>query len=222
MLDRTRPTLCLLHDATDADPPAALFDVPDDLWDEVDLVQVRGKGLNDADLEALTRAWVARLGGLKPAVVVNDRLEVARAAGAAGVHLGADDLPLDAARAAAPEGFLLGASCHGRDELLVAQAAGADYAGLGAFFDTATKPGARPLDPWRTGLMETIHALVIPVLAIGGLTPERVEEALRVPAVTGVAVSAAVQRSADPAGALGAFRRALDAAWDQRLEPAHR
>lgn len=222
MLDRTRPTLCLLHDASDASPPARLFDIPDDVWDVVDLVQVRGKDLDDADLETLTGAWVARLAGLATAVVVNDRLDVALAAGADGVHLGAHDLPLEAARAAAPGGLLLGASCHSRDELLMAQAAGADYAGLGAFFATATKPEARPLDPWRGGLMETIHALTIPVLAIGGVTTERVDETLRVPAVTGVAVSSAVQLAHDPAGALGAFRRALHAAWDQRLEVARR
>lgn len=222
MLDRTRPILCFLHDASDAEPPEGLWGLSDELWSEVDLVQVRGKSLDDAALETLTRGWMERLSDLDARVIVNDRLEVARAAGADGAHLGQEDAALDEARESASEGFLLGASCHSRDELLIVQAQGADYAGLGAFFDSETKPDAEALDPWRGGLMERIPALTIPVVAIGGLTPDRVEEAFRVPAVTGVAASAAIQRADDPAEAIAAFRRSLDRAWSDRVEVASR
>jgi thiamine monophosphate synthase len=97
-----------------------------------------------------------------------------------------------------------------------------DYAGLGAFFGSSTKSDTRPLDPGRSGLAEPIPALTIPVLAIGGIRPERIEEAFRVPAVTGVAVSAAIQAREDPAGAIGDLRKALHEAWDARMAVAGR
>lgn len=218
MLDRTRPALCFLYDAVDPRPPEALWGLPDDAWRDVDLVQIRGKDLDDGDLETLARGWLSRLSGVETRVIVNDRLDVALSAGVHGAHLGREDLPIGEARKSAPEGFLLGSSCHSRDELLIAQAGGADYAGLGAFFTSRTKSDALPLDPWRGGLMERIPALTMPVLAIGGLTPDRVEEAFRVPAVTGVAASAAIQRAEDPAAKIAAFRRELHRAWDSRME----
>ncbi len=222
MLDRTRPTLCFVYDASDAKIPESLFEMPDEVWRDVDLVQIRAKELDDSAMETLTRSWITRLSDVETRVILNDRLSLAVSSGAHGVHLGSDDLPLEEARERAPEGFLLGSSCHSRDELLIAQAHGADYAGLGAFFDSETKPDARPLDAWRGGLMERIPALTIPVLAIGGLTPKRVDDAFRVHAVTGVAVSAAIQRSEDPAQAIEAIRSALHQGWDQRMELATR
>ncbi len=174
---------------------------------------MRGKTLDAGALEELSLEWVDRLAGICR-VVVNDRADVAAAAGAAGAHLGSDDLPIPAAREGAPRPFLLGASTHGREELLAAQEAGADYAGLGAFFPTSTKPGTRPLD--RRGLDGRADDLAIPVLAIGGMNAGRVAEALRVPAVTGVAVSGAIQEAADPREAIGELRRSLEAAWEAR------
>jgi thiamine-phosphate diphosphorylase len=181
----------------------------------VDLVQVRGKDLSAGALEELAGGWVARLEGIAR-VVVNDRIDVALAAGAGGAHLGADDIPLEEARRVVPGPFLLGASTHDREELLAAARAGADYAGLGAFFGTATKPGARALDVARTGLDAPVEELAIPVLAIGGIGPQRVADALRVPAVTGVAVSGAIQYAPDPAGAIDELRAALEVAWEGR------
>ena len=189
--------------------------MPDSAWERVDLVQVRGKGLSAGDLEELARGWVERLAGIAR-VVVNDRSDVAVAAGAAGAHLGADDVPLPDARRTAPPGFVLGASAHDRAELLRAAAEGADYAGLGALYPTETKPGARPFDAARAGLDAPVEELAIPVLAIGGIDAGRVCGAFRVPAVTGVAVSGAVQRASDPARAIENVRAALDDAWKER------
>ncbi|HUP19530.1 MAG TPA: thiamine phosphate synthase [Gemmatimonadota bacterium] len=222
MLDRTHPTLCFVHDAVSADPPEGLWRLPDEVWGDVDLVQLRGKNLDDGELETLARGWVTRVAGLDTVVIVNDRLEVALSAGAHGVHLGDEDASIEAARERTPEGFLIGGSCHSRNGLLIAQAAGVDYAGLGAFFESSTKPDARPLDPWRGGLMERIPALTVPVLAISGVTAARIEEVFRVPAVTGAAVSAAIQGSEDPAAAVGGLRKALHEAWDARLTVADR
>jgi len=181
------------------------------------MVQVRGKGLAAGQLEQVTAGWVERLAGLPSLVVVDDCTDVALAARADGVHLGADDLPLEVARALAPS-LLLGASTHDREELLAAQAAGADYAGLGAFHATGTKPGTRLLDPGRAGLRDPVPGLAIAVLAIGGLDVSRVAEAMRVPAVTGIAVSAAVQEAGDPDGAIERLREALNEAWTAREE----
>jgi thiamine-phosphate pyrophosphorylase len=184
----------------------------------VDLVQVRGKVLPAGELEELAAGWVERLAGLPNRVIVNDRTDAALAANADGVHLGPDDVPVGAARGTAPGGFVIGTSAHDRDELLRAQAAGADYAGLGAFHATGTKPGARPLDLDRDGLRTPIENLSIPVLAIGGIDASRIAGALRVPAVTGIAVSAAVQAADDPEQAIERLREALEEAWKLRRE----
>lgn len=216
-IDRARPLLCFIHDAESDDPPEDLWGLPDEAWEDVDVVQVRGKGLDLEPFVSLVRGWKGRLEGSETLVLVNDRMDVALEAEADGVHLGRDDVPLESAREQAPDGFVLGSSTHDRDEVLIAQAHGADYAGLGSFFASKTKPDAERLDPWKSGLMERIPALQIPVIGIGGLTPTRVADAFRIPAVTGVAVSAAIQRADDPRAAIDAFRDALSEAWDSRL-----
>lgn len=217
-LDRSRPALCFVHDARSPRPPQRLLDIDDEAWARVDLLQVRGKSLPAGELEDLGRAWIARLAGLGVRVVVNDRLDVALASGAHGVHLGQEDLPLAAARRLAPPGFLVGSSTHDREELLGARAEGADYAGLGAFFGTGTKAGARRLDPREEWLGTALPGLEIPVLAIGGITPARVADALRVPVVTGVAVSGAIQEAADPGAAIRDFHESLQRTWETARE----
>jgi len=148
--------------------------------------------------------------------VVNDRLDVAIAAGAHGVHVGQGDLPVEAVRRIVPAGFIVGVSAHDRSELLRARRVGVDYAGLGAFFETGTKSRARRLDPFRAGLAERVPDLDLPVFAIGGITVERIEYALSVPAVTGIAVSSAVQDAHDPAMAIVQLRSQLEQAWKRR------
>ena len=168
------------------------------------------------ELEELAAGWVERLAGLPVRVVVNDRLDVALATRAHGAHLGADDLPLETARRLAPSGFILGASTHDRRELLAAQASGADYGGLGAFYPTGTKSGARLLEPDRNGLSSPVAGLSIPVLAVGGLDASRVARAFRSPAVTGVALSSAIQAAEEPGTAIERLREALEEAWRAR------
>ncbi len=219
VFDRSRPLLCFIHDAGDARPPERLWGADDQAWALVDLIQVRGKRLGAGGLEELARGWVARLAGLPGRVIVNDRLDVALAAGADGVHLGQGDLGLETARRLAPEGFVIGGSSHERVEFLAVQAAGADYAGLGAFSATSTKPDAEPLDPVRAGLTGAVAGLEIPVLAIGGIDPGTVDRALEVPAVTGVAVSRAIQAAEDPGAAIRALYGALRAAWEAVRQP---
>ena len=222
VIARDRPLLCFVHstrgDARESRRAArALATAGGGAWDEVDLVQVRGKDLPAGELEALARVWIEALAGHPSTmVVVNDRLDVALAAGADGVHLGQDDLPVTDARALAPRNFVIGVSAHGRGEMELAQRAEADYAGLGAFYPSGTKAGAAVLD--RDDLRKSAPDLTIPVVAIGGITPGHVREVMPVPAVTGVAVSPAIQAAREPAEAIRGLRSTLDRAWRERAQ----
>jgi thiamine-phosphate pyrophosphorylase len=220
-IDRSRSLLCFVHSATDLDSALRLIERGAGEWGAVDLVQVRGKSLTAGDLEALVECWLEVCASSPTRIVVNDRLDVALASGAHGVHVGRDDLPPAEIRARAP-GLLLGMSAHDATELLAAQTSGADYAGLGAFYGSRTKPEAVVLDRQGAGLLGPSPGLRIPVLGIGGITVERVPDVLSVPAVSGVAVGEAIQGADDPVEAVARLRSALDAAWARRAEPTLR
>lgn len=136
-------------------------------------VQLRLKRAGPRELVILARELVA---AVPVPVLVNDRLDVALAAGAAGVHLGPDDLPVALARRVAPLGFLIGASVGGASEL--ESGTGADYWGVGPWHATTTKPGAGA--PLGTRGFRAIVAQAggIPCLAIGGVRPEDVAAVL--------------------------------------------
>ena len=140
----------------------------------IDWVQIREKDLPARSLLSLTQAAVAQArveGGTR--VMVNDRLDVALAAGAHGVHLGTHSMPLRRVRRLTPREFVLGASCHSLAEALAAQDAGADYILLGPIFSTPSKlPYGPPLG--LTVLHEATSQLTIPVFALGGISPDRV------------------------------------------------
>jgi len=226
VIARDRPLLCFVH-STKGDPretrrtALALSEAGGEAWRSVDVVQVRGKDLPAGDLEALVRLW---LGALErhpsTLVVVNDRLDVALAAGADGVHVGREDLPVADVRRLAPQGFVIGVSAHSRRDIELAQRSEADYAGLGAFYPTRTKAGAPIRDfggpEWRSPIPE----LTMAVVAIGGITASRVAEVVAVPAVTGIAVSEAIQDAREPAEAIRMLRSALDSAWRERAPQA--
>jgi len=138
----------------------------------IDLIQVRERDLEAAPLAALVADVLALTRRTPTRVVVNDRLDVALAAGADGVHLRADSIPPAAARRLAPSGFLIGRSVHTVEE--AAAADGADYLIAGTLFETASKPrghAALGVD----GLRAIVRRVATPVLAIGGVTAERVD-----------------------------------------------
>jgi thiamine-phosphate pyrophosphorylase len=138
-------------------------------------VQLRLKRAAPREQAALARALVA---ALRVPVLVNDRLDVALAAGAAGVHLGPDDLPPELARRVAPPGFLIGVSVGAEAETGAASAAAADYWGIGPWRGTATKADAGA--PLGAGGFATIagRAAGRPCIAIGGIEPADVREVL--------------------------------------------
>jgi thiamine-phosphate pyrophosphorylase len=145
-------------------------------------VQLRLKEASPRELLLAARRLV---GALTVPVLVNDRLDVALAAGAAGVHLGPDDLPVRLARDAAPPGFLIGASVGSVGE--ASNGAGADYWGVGPWRVTATKADAgEALDEESLRRIRDAAGL-IPWVAIGGVRPEDLP-AIRAAGAAGVAV----------------------------------
>jgi thiamine-phosphate pyrophosphorylase len=146
------------------------------------------------ELRPLTRRAEAIL-------IVNDRLDVALAGGADGVHLGQRDLPLAEAKALTRDrpGFLVGISTHDEAQAQAAADGGADYLGFGPIFPTATKEQADPV-VGLAALERVCARTAAPVVAIGGISLERVAEVAAAGA-RAAALVAAVSRAADPTAA---------------------
>lgn len=155
--------------------------------------QVRAKSLGGRELVSLTDHVLAAVKPSGATVVVNDRLDVALAAGADGVHLGAADLPVAAARRMAPD-LVIGATCRSRADVAAAAAAGATYAGFGPVFGTQSKAGLP--DPVGEAAVRAA-AGVLPLIAIGGVDATNAGGVLAAGA-HGVAVIGALWRHPDP------------------------
>jgi thiamine-phosphate pyrophosphorylase len=159
------------------------------------MVQVRDKQAPPRDLVVLVRALVV---ALPVPVLVNDRVDVALAAGAAGAHLGQDDLPLGVVRPYVPRGFILGTSVGSAAEAERARPVPADYWSVGPCFVTASKPDAgAPLGPAGFATLARLSPRGVPVIGIGGITAANARSILAAGAV-GVAVIAAVLEAPDP------------------------
>lgn len=172
----------------------------------VDFFQLREKTLPASELYRLA----CKLRRALPAntrLLINDRVDIAMAAGLDGVHLGQRSLPVEAARRLLGPNALIGVSVHNRGEALTAARSGADYLLFGHVFATDSKKGLPPRGLEALG--EVAGEIGIPVLALGGVTVERVEACLAAGA-SGVAVMSAVMAATDPAAAVREFRRALD------------
>jgi thiamine-phosphate pyrophosphorylase len=158
--------------------------------------QIRAKGLGTRALVDLTGVVAAAVRSYGSVVVVNDRVDVALAAGADGVHLGAEDLAVADARRIAPE-LVVGATCRSVADVESAARAGADYAGLGPVFATASKGGL----PAPLGVAAVAAASgVLPLVAIGGVDAANAGSVIAAGA-HGVAVIGAIWRHPDPVSA---------------------
>jgi len=177
--------LCYITDRLALRPAPLLGFIRKAIQAGVDLIQIREKDLGTRPLAELVKAAVESARGVGTRVLVNDRLDVGLAAGAAGVHLGTRSVPPRAVRKHVPAGFLVGVSCHSVEDALEAESAGADYVLLGPVFATPSKLhyGA-PLGIEK--LREAAGRVKIPVLALGGITVERVRPCLEAGA-TGIA-----------------------------------
>ncbi|HHW55256.1 MAG: thiamine phosphate synthase [bacterium] len=158
-------------------------------------VQLREKDLAGRELLALAREYRELTRKYSALFIVNDRVDIALAVEADGVHLGQEDLPAPVARRLLGPEKIIGISVDNVEEALQAQAAGADYVGLGPFFPTASKT-----DTGKPVTLDTLRAvkaaISIPVVAIGGITAERAGDIIAAGA-DGVAVISAVVGAPD-------------------------
>ena len=204
-----RPDLrvIVITDAALAAPRAVVDVVTAALRAGAPAIQLRMKDASARDTYA---AAVTLLGHTRAAgalLFVNDRLDVALAVGADGVHLGPDDLPVASVRGAVPREFLVGYSTDDPERARAAQSEGADYIGCGAVFGTASKEvGGEAIGTDR--LDQVARSVDVPVVAIGGIGTSNVAQVARTGAV-GVAVIGAVMNAPDPAAAVRALLQAM-------------
>jgi thiamine-phosphate diphosphorylase len=164
------PVICLITDRGRDGADATVERVGWAARAGVHLVQVRERDLDGGPLTALVRRCVDAVRGSRARVLVNDRVDVALAAGAHGVHLRADSLPAARVRMMCPPGFVVGRSVHARDEAVEAAAAGGlDYLLFGTVFPTDSKPGRAA---GAAALAAVASAVDLPVLAVGGVSPD--------------------------------------------------
>ena len=142
----------------------------------IDCIQIRERDLEARELADLATAVVALTRRTLTRVIVNDRIDVALACGADGVHLRGDSIPAIAARRLVPPGFLIGCSVHNVTQAIAAS--GADYLIAGTVWPTISKPDHHPLLGLE-GFAAIVTAVSVPVLAIGGVTAERVTAVAR-------------------------------------------
>jgi len=170
------------------------------------IVQVRWKDGTPAEILELTRALVA---ACPVPILVNDRVDIALAAGAAGAHLGWEDPPLEALRPHVPAGFLLGISVGSPDEAARVPAT-ADYWSVGPCFATGTKADAGlPLGPEGFAALAKLALEGTPVIGIGGITAENAR-AIVAAGAAGVAVIRGVLGAADPEESARRIRNATN------------
>jgi len=191
------------------------------LWEKVaqavaggcNLVQLREKDLPAADLLALAQRLQQALRqaqGGRALFLVNDRLDVALAAAADGIHLPEAGLPVVEARRIVGRDLIVGRAVHSAAEALRAQEEGADYVQVGTIYPTRSHPNAVPAGP---GLIQEMARQVrIPILAVGGITAENVGEVMRAGAA-GVAVISAILAAASPQEAAAALWLAIQSTW---------
>ncbi len=173
------------------------------------LVQLREKNLCERDFFKLAERFRERTTEAGMLLIINDRVDLAIAVGADGVHLGQEDFPIPAARKIGPD-LLIGASSHDLREALCAQQQGADYVNIGPIFPTGTKEGIEHfLGP--EAIREIAPHLGIPFTVMGGIKESNIDEVLSAGARR-IAVVTAITQAPDVAEAVRSLRRKIAAA----------
>ena len=191
-------SLYRVTDSTNRDIESFCAIVDQALQGGVTLVQLREKSATYREVYQRALRTKEVTDRFQVPLIINDRLDIALAVNAAGLHIGQEDLPVAVARRLLGPEKILGATAATVADALAAQAAGADYLGSGAVYPTGTKPGKAILP--LSVLTQIKQALRIPVVAIGGITAENIGP-VRDAGVDGVAVVSAIMDSADPAAA---------------------
>jgi len=173
-----------------------------------DTIQFRQKhgGIQNKLVEA--RKVAAVCSDASTPLIIDDRIDIAQAVNADGVHLGQEDFPVDAARAVLGSEMVIGATATKPHQVVEAYDMGADYIGFGPVFPTTSKRNPKSVKG-PEGLADACEAVPIPVIAIGGITHDRVRAALEAGA-HGVAVLSAVATANDPEQATARFRASID------------
>ncbi len=171
-----------------------------------DTIQFRQKTGSTREMIAHSRRIKYLCSKAGVSFIVNDRLDVALASEANGVHLGQDDFPIPLARKILGEDIFIGGSASTLEEALKCYEEGAAYVGFGPVFPTSSKDDAGPVSGIEL-LRQVVEAIPVPIIAIGGITPENTHAVMRT-GVKGIAVISAVCKAPDPEEAT---RKLLDA-----------
>ena len=175
------------------------------------MIQLREKEWPSGRLLPLAERLCAACAAAGATFIVNDRVDLALAVGADGVHLGQDDLPARAARPMLRPGMILGISTHSVEQARAAQADGADYVAVGSMFATTSKADFQLVGP---DVVRKLRGEIrVPLVGIGGITPDNVSEVIQAGA-DGVAVISAVCAAPDPKAAAARFLTLIRAARD--------
>ena len=170
------------------------------------IIQLREKQWSKKDLYNLAVEFRGHTRRYDALLIINDHVDVALASGADGVHLGQEDLPVEAARNLAPE-LIIGASSHSLKEALKAEKDGADYVNIGPIFPTKTKADAVCfLGPGA--IIEIGPQLTVPFTTMGGITPDNIHSVLKAGARR-VAMITGITRAADIAQRVRQLREAI-------------
>ncbi len=176
-----------------------------------DCIQLRAKTMPDDALFALAVEFVKICRDARVLSIINDRADVAVAAGADGLHLGQNDLPVAQARRVQLAPLIIGKSTHSLEQLHAACDEQPAYVGLGPVFPTGTKPDAPPVGlEYVTRATELLAGTSIGHAAIGGITADNVDRVLEAGART-IAVCAAVTQASDPAAACRTLKKKIEA-----------
>lgn len=170
-------------------------------------VQLREKQATPKEREALAREVQALCAQAGIPFLVDDDVELAKRIGADGVHIGQEDRPCAEVRASLGEGAIIGVTAKTLEQALAAEAAGADYLGVGAVFPTSTKHDTWTID--HEVLREICERVTIPVVAIGGITAENAGELVGT-GVAGIAVVSAIFAQDDIPAAVKCLRGAIE------------
>jgi thiamine-phosphate pyrophosphorylase len=180
----------------------------------VTMIQLREKEAPTGEFFALAKELLAFTRPRHIPLIINDRLDIALAAGADGLHIGQSDLPLKEARRIAGPGLIIGVSASSPEKALAAERDGADYIGAGAVFPTGSKADVAAIIGVE-GLRAVCSAVKIPVVGIGGIGPGNVRGIMEAGAA-GAAVISAILSQPDIEAAAAALRKEISGAGSLR------
>lgn len=176
------------------------------------IVQLREKKLDEDSFLKEALALCELCHKYNVPLIINDNVEVALKSGADGVHVGIEDAPVAEIRRRAPADFIIGATCKTVEQARIAEAAGADYMGVGAVFPSPTKAGALRIS--NEQLCAIVSSVSIPAVAIGGISSDNIRE-LKGSSVSGVAVVSALFGAEDIEKAAALLKERVRAVLDK-------